>query len=72
MNDRTNVRSDERRLIALEYITRAVDDLARASQARLEYMRLARQYGATYRQIATACGVTETAVRMLLKRHGEA
>lgn len=72
MNDRTNVRSEERRLIALDYITRAVDDLARAAQSRLEYMRLARQYGATYREIATACGVTEQAARMLLKRHGDA
>lgn len=72
MNDRTNLRSEERRLIALEYITRAVDDLSRAAQSRLEYMKLARQYGATYRDIATACGITEQGARMMLKRHGDA
>lgn len=56
--------------IALDYLRRAHDDMVRAAALRLERMKLARKYGATHQQIADAAGVTESAVRALLARHG--
>jgi DNA-directed RNA polymerase specialized sigma24 family protein len=60
----------ERRLIALEYLTRVADDLRRVAALRVNYIRNARTYGATNQDIATALGISESAVRALLKRHG--
>jgi DNA-binding NarL/FixJ family response regulator len=59
----------ERRLIALDYLTRVADDLRRVATLRLNYIRNARTYGATNQDIATALGISESAVRALLKRH---
>lgn len=69
MNDRTKVRSEDRRLIALEYLTRAADDLTRVTLTRIRYIGLARQHGATWRDIATALGLTETGARTLFNRN---
>ena len=69
MYDRTKVRSEDRRLIALEYLQRVADDLSRATITRLRYMHLARGYGATWRDIATALGLTETGARTLYNRN---
>lgn len=60
----------EKRRIALEYLTRVADDLRRAASLRLVYVQNARTYGATNQDIATALGVSEAAIRALVKRHG--
>lgn len=60
----------ERRLIALEYLNRVADDLRRVASLRVTYMQNARTHGATHQDIATALGVTESAVRAMLQRHG--
>jgi hypothetical protein len=71
MDDRTKVRSEDRRLIALEYLQRAADDLTRVTVTRIRYMALAREYGATWRDIATALGLTETGARTLFNRNAD-
>lgn len=71
MDDRTKLRSEDRRLIALEYLQRAADDLSRVTITRIRYIALAREYGATWRDIATALGLTETGARTLYNRHAE-
>jgi DNA-binding NarL/FixJ family response regulator len=60
----------ERRLIALDYLTRVADDLRRVAALRVSYILNARTYGATNQDIATALGISESAVRALVKRHG--
>jgi DNA-directed RNA polymerase specialized sigma24 family protein len=62
----------EKRLIALEYLTRVRDDIARLAELRVSYIKTARRYSLTNQDIATALGVSESAVRALLKRHGDA
>lgn len=57
--------------IALDYVTRATTDLDTAARQRLYYWGLARQYGATYRQIADASGLTDAAIRLALQRQRE-
>ena len=69
MIDRTNVRSGDKRLIALEYLQRVADDLSRATVLRIEYIKNAREYGATWRDISFALGMTETGARMLYERN---
>ena len=59
----------ERRLIALDYLTRVADDLRRVASLRIAYIQNARTHGVTNQDIATALGVSESAVRALLKRH---
>lgn len=62
----------ERRRIALEYLMRVADDLDRIARLRVSYMQAARVHGVTNQDIATALGVSESAVRAMLKRHGDA
>jgi len=64
--------SNGTRDIALDYLARAHEDMVRAATLRLERMGLARKYGATNQQIAEAAGITESAVRAMLIRHGDA
>lgn len=66
--DMNNV--SERRLIALDYLTRVADDLRRVAKLRVNYILNARTHGATNQDIATALGISESAVRALVKRHG--
>ncbi len=70
VTNRTQVRSEQRARIAVDYLKRATNDLETAARQRLAYMRIARRHGLTYQEIAEACGVSDTAVRRLLKRHG--
>lgn len=65
-------RTSERREIALDYLRRATEDLQTAATQRLYYMGLAREYGCTFLEIANVCGVTDSAVRLALKRAGDA
>lgn len=61
----------ERQLLALEYLHRAADDYDRATLTRIRYIDLARRYGLTWRDIATALGMTETGARTLYQRNAE-
>lgn len=69
VTNRTQVRSDDRRLIALEYLQRVADDLSRATIQRIQYIANARRHGATWRDIATALDLTETGARTLYERN---
>lgn len=71
MNNPTNLRIVERKRIAAEFLTRAADDLARATIQRVRYVKLAREYGLTNADIGTFLGVSEAAVRTLVKRNPE-
>lgn len=71
VTNRTKVRSEERRLIALEYLQRAADSLSSAAVARIRYIALAREYDATWRDIATSLGLSETGARRLYDRNAD-
>lgn len=71
MSDGTRTDTRERRLLALEFLTRAADDLERATITRIRYIGLARKHGNTWRDIATALGLTETGARTLYNRNSD-
>lgn len=58
--------------LAIDYLKLVAADMRHIASLRVDYMRLARQYGVTNQQIGDALGITEAAVRALLKRHGDA
>lgn len=60
----------ERRRLSLEYLMRVADDINRIANQRVYYVQTARKYGATHQDIASALGVTEGAVRSILRRYG--
>ncbi len=62
--------TQDRRLIAGEYLTRARDDFDRAARTRVEYIVNARRYGMTLADIGALLGVTEGAVRYIVKQYG--
>lgn len=64
--------TDARKGIALDYLTKVADDLTRAAALRIQYVLNARRYGATNQEIGDALGITETAVRRMVTRHGDA
>lgn len=64
--------SIDRQRLAGDFLTRARDDFERAARTRVKYAIMARQYGLTNADIGTFLGVTEGAVRALIKRHGDA
>ena len=68
----SNGSNQERRRIAGEYLTRARDDFERAARTRIVYAVNARDHGMTNAAIGAILGVGESAVRGLLKRHGDA
>lgn len=61
--------STDRQRIAGEYLTRARDDFERAVRTRLAYVLAARRHGMTFEAIGALLGVTEGAVRSMVKRH---
>lgn len=67
MTDRSN---DDRRRIAGEFLTRARDDFERAARTRISHVLSARRYGMTNADIGALIGISESAVRALVKRHG--
>ena len=58
--------------LAVEYLARNAADLDKVTAQRIHYVKLARQKGLTHQQIADPLGITEAAVRQMLKRHGGA
>lgn len=54
--------------LAREFLRRAQDDYQRAKTNRHQLAALARDHGLTNQQIANAYGVTEGAIRAMLKR----
>ena len=67
--DMTDVRAEDRRRIAGDYLTRARDDFHTAARNRIRYVLLARQYGMTNDAIGALLGISERAVRGLVARH---
>lgn len=68
VTDRTN----ERHLIALNYLHRVADDMTRVARQRIYYMDCARTHGATWQEIGTALGITDTGARRLYERNADA
>lgn len=68
--DMGNATAIERQRIAGEYLTRARDDLERAARTRIYYVVQARKYGMTNEAIGALLGISESAVRALVKRYG--
>lgn len=64
--------STNRLEIARDYLTRARDDFENAARTRIWYVVLARRYGMTNADIGAHLGLSEGAVRALIKRHGDA
>lgn len=66
----SDVSTEEQKARSLEFLAvlRRQQETARLS--RIHYMRLARQYGATNFEIGSELGVSEAAVRAMLKRAG--
>lgn len=62
----------DRQLIALEYLSLAARDFEQAARARIRYVLLARDYGVPHVKIAEALGISESSVRGLIARHGDA
>lgn len=58
--------------LALTALKTCAEDYSRARQARIQVAQAARRAGLTNQQIADAYGITESAVRGLLKRAGDA
>ena len=69
VSDITNA-SPTRIEIALDYVRRATETHENAAVQRLYFWGLARQYGATFQQIADAAELTDAAIRIALKRNG--
>jgi predicted transcriptional regulator len=61
---------DDRRRIAGDYLTRVRDDFERALRSRIYYVLLAHKYGMSNVDIGALLGISEAAVRGLIKRHG--
>lgn len=72
MTAMANRSNEDRRRIAGEFLTRARDDFERAARTRINYVMTARRYGMTNADIGALLGVGESAVRALIKRHGDA
>lgn len=64
--------SQNRKSIALEYLAISKREFEQAARNRIRYMQLARDYGNTHAAIGDALGISESAVRAMLLRHGEA
>lgn len=64
--------TQDRRQIAGEFLSRARDDFERAARTRVAYIANARRYGMTNAEIGGLLGITEGAVRYIVKHHGAA
>lgn len=60
--------SPDRKQLAREFLELANDQYQQHRLHRVYYARIAREHGLTNQDIADAYGVTETAIRSLLKR----
>lgn len=60
-----------RQALALHLLDLTREESARAKRNRIYYAGLARDNGITNQQIGDKLGVTETAIRLMLKRHQE-
>ena len=61
-------KTERLRGIALGYLHLTREQMDTAKNQRLTYIRLGRQYGLTWEAMGEALGITETAVRLLVKR----
>ncbi len=61
-----------RQAIALEYLSISAREFETAIRSRIRYILLAREYGVTNAKIGQTLGISESAVRGLIARHGDA
>lgn len=62
----------QRQQIALDYLAISRREFDDAARNRIRYVLLARDYGLTHAAIGDTLGITESAVRGILARHGGA
>lgn len=55
--------------ISAGFLALAAADLERAKRQRVQYVHLGREHGLTWGEIGAKLGMTDTAARMLAKRH---
>lgn len=58
--------------IAGEFLDRARESFEKAARVRLYYILLSRKHGVSNAKIGAHLGITESAVRAMVKRHGDA
>lgn len=68
----TNHTLSRRQDIALQYLEIARRELEDAARNRIRYVILGREYGLSFKAIGDALGITESAVRGIVDRHGDA
>jgi len=68
MTDNTNADRLRRQLLAVEYLELCSAQLEAAKRARVAGIIAAREHGLTWETIGASVGVTDTAVRRLIKR----
>lgn len=64
----SSVPADGKVAIAVEFLSRAADDLSRAKRTRLAYVKASKTHGLTNKQIGDALGISEARVRQMLSR----
>lgn len=64
----SSVPGDLKIRLAHEFLARAAEDLAKAKRTRVAYAAAAREHGLTNVEIGSSLGISEGAVRKLLKR----
>lgn len=71
VTDLVNATTDRtrRQQIAREYLRLSAEDLARASLGRIRFAHMGKSHGLTNAEIGDELGITEAAVRAMLKRH---
>lgn len=70
MANYSNTTLTDHQIIAVDYLERCRAQMERAAANRILYIKLSRKYGLTNQRIADALGITESAVRGLVERHG--
>lgn len=63
----SSVSIDPKKVIALEFLTRAKDDLDKAKRTRIAYVQAAKSHGLSNQQIGDALDVSEARIRQILR-----
>lgn len=72
MTNDSNVAKLRRKLIAVEHLELCAQKLTEAKRGRVQGILAARAHGLSCQTIGDALGLTEAAVRSIIKRHGDA
>lgn len=62
----SSVSIDPKKVLALEFLTRAKDDLEKAKRTRIAYVKASKVHGLSNQEIGDVLGVSEARVRQIL------